>query len=406
MKTRIPQQFLRKQTFIPPVCKIVTLPETRDDTLHRGVRVTEGQRITKKGIYPSVHASIPGIIQQTYLTTHAFGHTVEVIEIALDGHFDFSNDTTEKHDWRTKSARTHISAIKNLGVTTSIPGNDGIDTILLNACEQEPGIRHNLALFCEYYAFIIEHLALILYLFRARHIYICLDDRIKHFKHVAARCIEEHQYNNVTVKVVPPYRGIAYYNDTLLMQHCKVAPKSACVISIEPLIQMFEAVLYRRPVRKQTVYVYGNAVKKPTFMYAHIGAPLSQLVETLVPNTDDLRIVLNGMFTGTEVVDLNYPLDPSIHAIEIGTREKQMKELPCISCGACTAVCPVNLEPHLLYKILEADSTASLQEFFIDRCISCGLCSYVCPSRIPLSHRIIQNKQSFHADKSSGDSSK
>ena len=59
-------------------------------------------------------------------------------------------------------------------------------------------------------------------------------------------------------------------------------------------------------------------------------------------------------------------------------------ELPCIRCGDCAAVCPVQLLPQQLFWYACADDEQKLRDFGLTDCIECGCCDLVCPSHIPL----------------------
>jgi electron transport complex protein RnfB len=66
--------------------------------------------------------------------------------------------------------------------------------------------------------------------------------------------------------------------------------------------------------------------------------------------------------------------------------------LPCIRCGECATVCPIQLLPQQLYWHSRADNLASrdiktyLDTYHLFSCIECGRCDVVCPSHIPLVH--------------------
>jgi Na+-transporting NADH:ubiquinone oxidoreductase subunit A len=57
---------------------------------------------------------------------------------------------------------------------------------------------------------------------------------------------------------------------------------------------------------------------------------------------------------------------------------------PCIACGSCENVCPVNLLPQVLHRYLYADRIDDAERVGLMRCIDCRLCTYVCPSKIEL----------------------
>lgn len=72
-------------------------------------------------------------------------------------------------------------------------------------------------------------------------------------------------------------------------------------------------------------------------------------------------------------------------------------ELPCIRCGDCATVCPVQLHPQRLLlqlrdgRLMEAQRDGALE------CVECGRCDVACPSRIPLLQRYRQAKQAIGA---------
>jgi electron transport complex protein RnfC len=66
---------------------------------------------------------------------------------------------------------------------------------------------------------------------------------------------------------------------------------------------------------------------------------------------------------------------------------------PCIQCGYCAEVCPRDLLPFHLDRLLSVDAIDEAEEMRLFGCIECGLCSYVCVSKIPLMTYIIAGKR-------------
>lgn len=60
--------------------------------------------------------------------------------------------------------------------------------------------------------------------------------------------------------------------------------------------------------------------------------------------------------------------------------------LPCIRCGKCSEVCPVQLLPQQLYWHSRSENLAQAQAYDLSTCIECGRCDIICPSHIPLVH--------------------
>lgn len=72
-------------------------------------------------------------------------------------------------------------------------------------------------------------------------------------------------------------------------------------------------------------------------------------------------------------------------------------ELPCIRCGDCATVCPVQLHPQRLLLQLRDGHLMEAQRDGALECIECGRCDVACPSRIPLLQRYREAKQAIGA---------
>ena len=56
---------------------------------------------------------------------------------------------------------------------------------------------------------------------------------------------------------------------------------------------------------------------------------------------------------------------------------------PCIKCGRCVDVCPMELEPLHFARSFIMDAQ-ELKDRNIMDCMECRCCQYICSSRIPL----------------------
>ncbi|MCF7890471.1 4Fe-4S dicluster domain-containing protein [Candidatus Bipolaricaulota bacterium] len=69
------------------------------------------------------------------------------------------------------------------------------------------------------------------------------------------------------------------------------------------------------------------------------------------------------------------------------------EERPCVYCGWCSDVCPVDILPFQILKTHEHEMIDEVNRLQPQRCVDCGLCSYVCPSKLPLSDTVKSAKQ-------------
>ena len=79
------------------------------------------------------------------------------------------------------------------------------------------------------------------------------------------------------------------------------------------------------------------------------------------------------------------PAESGLHAGQYCVdRAATEPALPCINCGACVPVCPVDLRPDALHRALAANDLDRAAALDLDACLECGACNAPCPSRIPL----------------------
>lgn len=74
---------------------------------------------------------------------------------------------------------------------------------------------------------------------------------------------------------------------------------------------------------------------------------------------------------------------------------ESMTELPCIRCGDCATVCPVQLHPQRMLVQLRDGHLRAAEDEGALRCTECGRCDTACPSRIPLLQRYREMKHAI-----------
>lgn len=138
------------------------------------------------------------------------------------------------------------------------------------------------------------------------------------------------------------------------------------------------------PLTDRLVTVTGPSIVSPRIFWTPIGTPINVLLAAagdLHPGAH--RIHHGGPYMGWTIPDHAPGIQATTHCLYAAPVLERITS-PCIRCGLCAEVCPVQLQPQQLFAALTHGQLDHAVYEGLAHCIRCGACDQVCPSALPL----------------------
>ncbi len=172
-----------------------------------------------------------------------------------------------------------------------------------------------------------------------------------------------------------------------------------CVVqNVGTAVAIYKWLVESEPLISRVTTVTGPGVANPMNVLARIGTTVADVVAFAGGYTDRAkRLIIGGPMCGKSVSTDRVPLVKATNCILVlPERPTISAQRPCIRCGECAEVCPIQLLPQQLYWYACADNEAKLRSYGLVDCIECGCCDLVCPSHIPLTAAFVSAKARIH----------
>jgi electron transport complex protein RnfC len=161
----------------------------------------------------------------------------------------------------------------------------------------------------------------------------------------------------------------------------------AVVNNVGTALAVADAIIEGKPLIERIVTVTGEGVNEPKNLMVRIGTSFKVLLDSCGGIKDNAnQIYMGGPMMGVAQYKLDVPVVKATSGVicRDSALDSKSNVYPCIQCGNCVSVCPMNLLPTRLSSYSETAKLAESEELGILNCIECGSCSFVCPSNIPL----------------------
>ena len=173
------------------------------------------------------------------------------------------------------------------------------------------------------------------------------------------------------------------------------ADVGAVVGNVSTAKAISDAIQKGMPLTERVVSVTGEHIAKPGNYIVKIGTSVKALLDYCGGvQGDDVELKMGGPMMGTPITDVNVPIIKASNGV-IAVERDHTVEQPCIKCGRCVDVCPMELKPLYFAKYADEQNWKGMLEKSVRDCIECRCCEYICSSKIPLVTKIKAGKKAI-----------
>ena len=393
-----------------------------------GQMVKHGEKIAINDamISASIHAPISGKVLKPVLTTLPNGSRVSALPIKAEGEqiegkelWDYIAggswpiDLDGKYESDEISKTIHEAGIVGLGgaafpthVKITPHQKKDIDTLLVNGCECEPYLTCDYRLMVEVPEMIITGSLLAAMATGAEEIIICIEDNKPNAIKTVKKATLGTKIKVAVLKTKYPQGSERHMIFAALKRTMPLgglpADIGVVVNNVATMAAVGRAVMKRQALTHRVTCVTGAGICNPKNLLIPLGVSYGKLIEYCGGLTKDAaRVISGGPMMGFTFVDFDTPIIKGTSGITVLTHDdlSSKKETPCIRCGRCVEVCPMNLVPAKLAVAARNRDIELAKKYNIMGCINTGCCGYICPANIPLPQLIQTGKALVAAER-------
>lgn len=370
-----------------------------------GDEVKTGDKVCEAKGYVSVpsHASISGKVKAIEKRPHPVGGDVLSIVIESDGNDELASSIApipnylaqEVDDMKKKIQEAGLAGMGGAAFPTHVklspPADKPIDTFILNGAECEPFLTADHRLMLERPNEILEGVRIIMKILGCKTGFIAIEknkpDAIALMQRLLSKTGDDIKVIALNVK----YPQGAEKQLIKAITNRKV-PAGGLPMDVGCLVHnvgtakaIFDAVSSNRPLYERVVTVTGRGIKQTKNLLVRIGTPFQNLIDYCGGFTEaTIKIINGGPMMGIAQFTTEVPVTKGTSGILLLTeKETEIAEPgPCIRCARCVDICPMNLLPNTLAKLIEYKKFEEAHKFGVLDCIECGSCAFICPSKI------------------------
>ena len=382
-----------------------------------GDTVKVGQKIGEAAGFISapVHSSVSGIVIAVEPRMHATrGSEMTAVVIESDGKNTLHESVQPHGDLDSLTPDEIINIIREAGIVgmggagfptcVKLKPAKPVDTILLNGCECEPLLTADHRVMLEFADDIIFGLKAILKTTGAEKGIIVIEDNKPDAIEVMQAKVAE--IGNIEVFVAKTKYPQGAEKTLIKRVMGRQVPRGGLpadvgvvVDNISTVKAISDAIQKGLPLIERVATVTGEKIKNPGNYIVKIGTSVREMIDYCGGTTeDDVLIKMGGPMMGFELKDLDVPMMKGSNGI-IAVEPDETVEQPCIKCGRCVDVCPMELSPLYFSKYADEENWQGMKDMNVMDCVECRCCQYICSSKIPLVAKIKAGKNAVRGMK-------
>ena len=245
-----------------------------------------------------------------------------------------------------------------------------LDYLILNGVECEPYISCDDMLMREYAKEILGGAQILMHALRLDVCYVAVEsDKPLAIQSLGEEMAKLHDARIVLKQVPTIYPSGGEDQLVQLVANLEV-PSGGLPSDVGCLVQnvgtasaIYDWIVAGEPLISRITTITGDGVASPMNVAARIGTPLADIVAFAGGYTERAQqLIVGGPMTGKSVTTDRVPLVKATNCILVLSDPPAIgAEMPCIRCGDCADVCPIQLQPQQLFWYACADNESKLR---------------------------------------------
>ena len=381
-----------------------------------GDTVKVGQKIGEAAAFISspVHSSVSGTVTAIETRRHATRGECLSVVIQSDGKNTLHESVQPHKALEDLTPDEIVDIVREAGIVgmggagfptaVKLKPAKPVDTVLLNGCECEPLLTADHRVLLEYADDVIYGLKAMIKTVGAEKGIIVIEDN----KQDAIELMEDKTAGCENIEVVAAKTKYPQGAEKMLIKRVlkRQVPSGGlpadvgCVVAnVSTTKAISDAIQKGMPLIERVVTMTGERLKNPGNYIVKIGTSTKELIDYCGGITGgDVTIKAGGPMMGFDLSDPDVPIMKGSNGI-IAVDTDHTAEQPCIKCGRCVDVCPMELSPLYFSKYADEENWQGMKEKNVMDCIECRSCEYICSSKIPLVTKIKAGKNAVRGMK-------